>query len=166
MFDLSGTLFHDQHRSPAKQQQMAKAEWFCFLVKTNLFFWGVIRYAKKEDTSKPLLKNPSPEHNHFCKKGQVKCLGFIEVTWGCSNATCSCWNSSFILEHPCQGSYRYTPLGTLHARNGTPQCYSARTKMMEENIMIKNVKTGKHEKAKKHEVENIKILHGKEKFIS
>lgn len=32
--------------------------------------------------------------------------------------------------------------------------------------MIENVKAGKHEKAKKHEVEKMKTLHEKEKFIS
>lgn len=128
---------------------MAIAEWFCFLVKTNLVL-GIIRYVKKEDTSKPLLKNPSPAPKHrILQKGQVKYVGFIEVTCGCSKVTCNCLNSIFSLEHPCPGSYRNAPLGTRHARNGTPQCYSAGTNMVEDNIMIKNVKAGKHEKAKK-----------------
>lgn len=38
--------------------------------------------------------------------------------------------------------------------------------MVEENIVIKSVKAGKHEKAKKHEVQEMKTLHEKEKFIS
>lgn len=35
---------------------MARAAQFCFSVKSNLFF-GIVRYVKKEDTGKPLLKN-------------------------------------------------------------------------------------------------------------
>lgn len=139
-------LFHDQNHSPAKQQQMAKAEWFCFLVKTNLFF-GVIRYVKKEDISKPLLKKPT--QHPTSPKGTSKVTGLH-------------WGHVWLLQGHLQlfdlqlypGTSVPRELQTRSSWHTAGQkwhapCYDARKEMVDQIFMIKNVKAGKREKPKK-----------------
>lgn len=126
---------------------MARAVQFRFPVKSNLLF-RIVRYVKTEDAGKPILKNPSPTPKHIQRGCKVAGCFQFTLTEFTGDSGC-CAESCVSLECPrCPELPRNAHYSPLHTRNSTPQCYSPRTKTVEKNIAIENIKAEKHEEGK------------------